>query len=84
MTGSEIDERLRTLIRDLARPVFKADPLADDMEILEGGLRLDSIAYAELLLGCEETFGIAFPDEWAMKTRLTVGELSAYVHTALS
>jgi acyl carrier protein len=79
MKDATIDERVKTLIRRMARPEFKADALADDMEILDGGLRLDSINYAELLLECEEAFGMAFPEEWTKRNQLTVGELVSFV-----
>jgi acyl carrier protein len=83
MTESLCGERVRSLVRDMARPAFKTAALSDDLEILGGGLRFDSIAYAELLFACEEAFGMTFPDAWATKTRLTIGELVSYIRAAV-
>lgn len=79
MQNSDVGERLRRHIRELARSSFKTAELPDDLEILESGLRFDSIAFAELLLACEEEFGVAFPESWSERTRLTLGELAAYI-----
>jgi len=37
------------------------------------------IAYAELLLACEEDFGIPFDDSWAERKQLTIGELATFI-----
>jgi acyl carrier protein len=82
MRTQRVDERVRELIRELARPSFKSAPLPDELEILGNGLRFDSIDYAELLLGCEEQFGISFPQSWLSRNRLTIGELVTFLKNA--
>lgn len=79
MSDKDIGTRLRDHIRELARSSFKTAELPDDLEILESGLRFDSIGYAELLLACEEDFGVPFDDSWAERKQLTIGELAAFI-----
>ncbi len=83
MTQTDIDLRLRNHIRELARSTFKQVELPDDLEILASGLRFDSIAYAELLIACEEEFGIDFDESWAERTQLTVGELASFIRESV-
>lgn len=79
MTEDSVDFRLRHHIRALARSSFKTAELPDDLEILERDLRFDSIAYAELLIACEEEFGVSFDDSWAERKQLTLGQLAAFI-----
>jgi acyl carrier protein len=53
--------------------------LADDLPLGAGGLGLDSIALAELLLECEARFGLATTAELLAGPPLTVGLLVAHV-----
>jgi acyl carrier protein len=79
MTNLKLSHQLRERIRDLARSSFKTAELPDELEILDGGLRFDSIAYAELLIMCEDDFGVQFDESWAERKQLKVGELEAYI-----
>jgi acyl carrier protein len=79
MSEIDIDAKLRDHIRELARSSYKTVELPDDLEILESDLRFDSIAYAELLLACEEDFGVPFDDSWAERKQLTIGELAKFI-----
>lgn len=84
MGDNNVDARLREHIRVLARSSFKKAELPDDLEILESGLRFDSIAYAELLLACEEDFGVPFDDSWAERKQLTIGELATFIRESMA
>jgi hypothetical protein len=69
-------------VRDLllARsPLARGAGLADDLPLGPGGLGLDSIALAELLLECEARFGLATAAELLAGPPLTVGRLVAHV-----
>jgi len=44
-----------------------------------GGIGLDSIALVEVLLECEETFGVAIAAEALAGSALTVGSLIEYL-----
>jgi acyl carrier protein len=83
MSPNDVDVRVRNHIRELARSTFKQAELPDDLEILESGLRFDSIAYAELLIACEEEFGIDFDESWAERTQLTIGELAEFIRQSV-
>lgn len=83
MADSNVGERVRAQIRQLARSSYKTAELADDLEILESGLRFDSITYAELLMACEDEFGVPFDESWAERRNLTIGELAAFIESSL-
>lgn len=53
--------------------------LHDDLLLGPGGLGMDSIALVELLLDCEQRFGIPRPAELLEGEPLTVGRLIAHV-----
>jgi acyl carrier protein len=57
--------------------------LADDLLLGPGGLGLDSIALAELLLECEARFGLATAAELLAGPPLTVGRLVAHVRAVV-
>lgn len=54
-----------------------------DLRLGPGGLGLDSIALAELLLDCERRFGLATAAELLAGPPLTVGRLVAHVRAAV-
>ena len=57
--------------------------LADELPLGSGGLGLDSIALAELLLECEARFGLATAAELLAGPPLTVGMLVAHVRAVV-
>jgi acyl carrier protein len=82
----DIEEAVRDLIRSRA-PLARAHAeLADDLRLGPGGLGMDSIALVELLLDCEQQFGLR-AGAWAAaelleEPPLTVGRLAAHVRAA--
>lgn len=76
-----IEETVRDLVRSRA-PLARAHAeLADDLRLGPGGLGMDSIALVELLLDCEQHFGMS-PADVLEGPPLTVGRLVAYVRDA--
>lgn len=76
----DIADAVRDLVRSRA-PLAPAD-LPDDLRLGTGGLGMDSIALVELLLDCEQRFGIRRPVELLEGPPLTVGRLADHVRTA--
>ncbi len=73
-----IEEQVRTIVRARAPHA----ELSDDAPLGSDGLGLDSISTAEVLLDCEERFGVdvtALLDE----EPLTLGDLIAHVRTRM-
>ena len=56
--------------------------LRDDLDLGPPGFGLDSISLIELLLVCEEHFGIAFPFTLFDEGPITVGRLISHAHQA--
>lgn len=83
MLKEDVPERLRALIRELARSSYKSVELPQDLEILDGGLRFDSVAYAELLIMCEDDFGIRFDESWAERKQVKIGDLESHILRSL-
>lgn len=77
---------IETTVRDLVRsrsPLARARAeLPDDLRLGPGGLGMDSIALAELLLDCEQRFGTGSPVDLLEGPPLTVGRLVAYARDA--
>jgi acyl carrier protein len=75
----DLEDSVRDLL--LARsPLAKTHArLADDRPLGAGGLGLDSIALAELLLECEARFGLATAAELLAGPLLTARRLVAHV-----
>ena len=74
----DVEETVRDLVRSRA-PLARAHAgLADELRLGAGGLGMDSIALAELLLDCERRFGLS-PAELLEGPPLTVGLLVARV-----
>jgi|GEM_PF-6956959 len=53
---------------------------ADEMPLGSGGLGLDSIAMAEVLIECGRRFGVPVPAELLAEEPLTVGRLVDHLH----
>ena len=67
MTGSDVSERVRTLIaNNLDLPLEQVRPEASFMN----DLHADSLAIVELALALEEEFGVEIPDDATDKIRL--------------
>ena len=79
-SGSEA-QLVRQLVRRLA-PSWTTENLNDDTPIGPSGLGLDSVAIVELLVACEERFGVAFPDQLLDVHPLTLGTLVRHLQEA--
>jgi acyl carrier protein len=73
--GTSIAADVRRLIR-AAAPAAPVS-LADDLPLGRGGLGFDSVRLVELLIACEDHFGVPFPAE-LVQTALTIGALVAH------
>lgn len=72
--GTDVGAEVRSLIRMHAAAPLPESGLGDDVPLGEGGLGLDSIALLELILACEERFGLP-PSPELLAAPLTVGRL---------
>jgi len=76
-TTEEIRSQLADLINDVAgvpvEDVQLDKSFIDDLDI-------DSLAMVEIVVGCEEKFGITIPDEDSKKL-VTVGDAVSYVES---
>jgi acyl carrier protein len=79
-TEREIDDEVRDLLRTHA-PLAASGALEDELRLGAGGLGLDSIAMVELLLDCEQRFGI-HAAELLEGPPLTVGRLIGHLRAA--
>ncbi|HYG62166.1 MAG TPA: acyl carrier protein [Thermoanaerobaculia bacterium] len=79
-----IEEAVLDLLRSRAPLARDRAELPDDLRLGSGGLGMDSIALVELLLDCEEQFGIPRPVELLEGEPLTVGRLVAHVRAAMA
>lgn len=80
---AEIEEAVRELVRSRAPLCRDRAHLPPDLPLAAGGLGLDSISMAELLLDCQRRFGIPAPVELLAETPLTLGRLVAHVRVAV-
>jgi acyl carrier protein len=86
-TGTEIDDEVRSLLRERS-PIVSSGAsganatLADELRLGAGGLGLDSIAMVELLLDCDRRFGIQTID-LLEGAPLTIGRLIAHLRAGL-
>ncbi len=76
------EETVRELVRARSPLARGRETLPDDLPLGTGGLGMDSIALAELLLDCEQRFGTAGTVDLLAGPPLTVGLLVAYVKSA--
>ena len=78
-TTEEIRAQLAELVNDVAgTPVEDVQldkSFVDDLDV-------DSLAMVEIIVGCEEKFGVTIPDEDS-KNLKTVGDAVAYVEAHL-
>jgi len=74
-------ELVRQLVRSLA-PSWTIQNVNYHTPIGPSGLGLDSVAIVELLVACEERFGVAFPDQLLDVHPLTIGTLVRHLDEA--
>ena len=78
-TTEEIRAQLAELVNDVAgvpvEDVQLDKSFVDDLDV-------DSLAMVEIIVGCEEKFGVTIPDE-VSKNLKTVGDAVAYVEAHL-
>jgi acyl carrier protein len=78
----EIIKHLADLIEEISGPPLD-DTFSEDRRI-GADLDVDSLAAVELVVACEERFGIKIPDaEFSKATDMTVGEFADYITTAV-
>ena len=80
---SKPDDDIGGTVRRLLREASPAAPeiLPDDLKLGPDGLGFDSVRVVELLLACEDHFGVAFPAE-LLAAPLTIGMLVAHARDA--
>ena len=71
----EIRSDLAEIVNDIAG--VSADDVQLDKSFVDD-LDVDSLAMVEILVGCEEKFGVTIPDEES-KNLKTVGDAVAYI-----
>ena len=72
---------IRDIIARRFRP-HRPGELDDDLDLGPQGFGLDSIALTELLVLCEERFGVAFPSTLFDGGPLTIRRLAAHARPA--
>lgn len=82
VTRTGIEEEIGRLVRSRAPLARDLLELPGDLRLGPGGLGLDSIALVEILLDCEQRFGIPRPAGLLEGEPLTVGRLIEHVRTA--
>jgi acyl carrier protein len=75
---SDIGADMRGIIRARFRTPREGE-LHDELDLGASGFGLDSISLIELVLVCEEHFGLPFPDTLFDNGPLTVGKLVRHV-----
>ncbi|MDQ7994196.1 MAG: acyl carrier protein [Propionicimonas sp.] len=78
-TTEEIRAQLAELVNDVAG--VPVDEVQLDKSFVED-LDVDSLAMVEILVGCEEKFGVTIPDEES-KNLKTVGDAVAFIEAHL-
>jgi acyl carrier protein len=76
-------DEVRALLRSRALLAPESAELPEDLRLGAGGLGLDSISLAEILLDCERRFGIPPLIELLEGPPLTVGRLLSAVGAAI-
>lgn len=74
-TTEEIRERLAGIVNDVAG--VETDEVQLDKSFVDD-LNVDSLAMVEIIVGCEDEFGVTIPDEES-KNLKTVGDAVAYI-----
>ena len=76
-TTEEVRQQLAELVNDVAgvpvEDVQLDKSFVDDLDV-------DSLAMVEIIVGCEEKFGVTIPDEDS-KNLKTVGDAVAYIES---
>lgn len=75
--GSRVREAVERFL-----PAWFEGSWTDDLALGSEGIGLDSVAIVELLVHCEESLGVAFPDS-LLESRLTVGRLVDHLARAI-
>ncbi len=78
-TTEEIRSQLAELVNDVAG--VPVEDVQLDKSFVED-LDVDSLAMVEILVGCEEKFGVTIPDEES-KNLKTVGDAVAFIEAHL-
>ena len=76
-TTEEIRTQLAELVNDVAG--VPVDDVQLDKSFVDD-LDVDSLAMVEIIVGCEEKFGVTIPDEES-KNLKTVGDAVAYIES---
>lgn len=76
-TTEEIRQQLAELVNDVAG--VPVEDVQLDKSFTED-LDVDSLAMVEIIVGCEEKFGVTIPDEES-KNLKTVGDAVAYIES---
>ena len=76
-TTEEIRTQLAELVNDVAG--VPVEDVQLDKSFTED-LDVDSLAMVEIIVGCEEKFGVTIPDEDSKKLK-TVGDAVAYIES---
>ncbi len=76
-TTEEIRQQLAELVNDVAG--VPVEDVQMDKSFTED-LDVDSLAMVEIIVGCEEKFGVTIPDEES-KNLKTVGDAVAYIES---
>ena len=82
MKPNSTAEAVHTLLRERSALARDRPDLPADLPLGPGGLGLDSIALVELLLECEQRFGIPRPVDLLAGPPLTVGLLVSHIRDA--
>jgi acyl carrier protein len=77
--GAEVKRAVRELLRSRSPLARSLAALPDALLLGPGGLGLDSIALVELLLDCEQRFGMSGAAELLLGPPLTLGRLITQV-----
>ena len=75
VTTQEIQEKLAEIVNDIAG--CRIEDVQPDKSFVDD-LDIDSLAMVEILVGCEDAFGVVIPDEDSKKL-VTVGDAITYV-----
>lgn len=63
-------------VREILRSHTSSDDLPSELPLGASGLGLDSIGMVEVLLACEERFGVTFAEDFVADESLTIGRLT--------
>jgi acyl carrier protein len=78
-----IEKEIRAIIGNRL-PSGMLGVLNDDTPLMEDGMELDSVEMTEVLLDCEQKFGIAFSQQFFASPVFTIDLIAAYIRDAQS